>query len=167
VNDFFLSTGYSTQLVESIRPVDRKVQGSNPNQDTLALLLRRLHEFPKCEIRGFLFFKKCEESKKEQDRRRGTTKNITRTITHHKRERGFYFENLWNNGNVAFCARANPGLHPINPLKSRELLTYFIISLTQPKINVPMLRGIASHRTRDQYQLNQFAHILESIWGHT
>jgi hypothetical protein len=43
-------------LVER-RPLDRKVQGSNPRQDTLALLLRWQYEFPQCGInKGFFFF---------------------------------------------------------------------------------------------------------------
>jgi hypothetical protein len=38
------------------RPLVRKVPGSNPRQDALALLLSRRYEFPQCGINKGIFF---------------------------------------------------------------------------------------------------------------
>jgi hypothetical protein len=49
-------SGRIAQVVEC-PPLDRKVRGSNPSHDTMALLLGRHYEFPKCGIiKGKLFF---------------------------------------------------------------------------------------------------------------
>jgi hypothetical protein len=42
-------SGRIAQVVER-PPLDRKVRGSNPSHDTMALLLGRHYEFPQCGI---------------------------------------------------------------------------------------------------------------------
>jgi hypothetical protein len=44
------------------RPLNRKVRGSNPRQDALALLLRRQYEFPQCVINKGIFFPQYERN---------------------------------------------------------------------------------------------------------
>jgi hypothetical protein len=45
----FYWSGRIAQVVER-PPLDRKVRGSNPSHDTMALLLGRHYEFPQCGI---------------------------------------------------------------------------------------------------------------------